>query len=159
MNTSKSQTKLLLVDDDPAMIALLNKVIAKAFADEISIEAVTDPLEALHRMEAGRFDILITDLEMPAINGLQLLSFAKQRNPCMQVLFLTGQSCHDALLEALEKSASDYLLKPIDRDLLVTLVQQAMDRQQRWQRALAATWRQQRKNQPSEPLRTPSDIR
>jgi len=69
----KKTTKLLLVDDDPSMVRLLNKIIERQFADEMELICLTDPKEARRQIEGQLFDILITDLEMPGVNGLELL--------------------------------------------------------------------------------------
>lgn len=137
-------SRLIVIDDDPAIIRLLGHAIETAFAGEITVDTMTDPADALRRIDGGCVDILLTDLEMPAINGLELLRFAKRKNPCTQVVFLTGNSTQQALLEALEHGAADYLLKPIDRDALVAIVREAHDRGVRWRAALAETWRRSR---------------
>ena len=142
--TPKICSRLVVIDDDPAITRLLGHAIETAFAGEIAVDTMTDPADALRHIEGGCVDILLTDLEMPAINGLELLSFAKRKNPCTQVIFLTGNSTQQALLEALEHGAADYLLKPIDRDALVAIVREAHERGVRWRTALAETWRRSR---------------
>ncbi|NOY41803.1 MAG: response regulator [Planctomycetes bacterium] len=142
MATQTPALTLLLVDDDPSMVRLLSKVIERSFSDKINVESLTDPVEARERISEGGIDILVTDLEMPSVNGLELLRCAKRRNACTQVLFLTGHSTLDSLLDAFEFGATDYLLKPVDQDQLLELVEQAHVRQRRWQRALADTWQQ-----------------
>ena len=132
-------TTLLLVDDDPSIVRLLTRVIERSFRDQIEIQSLTNPLEARKCIDNKLFDVLITDLEMPDINGLELLRLAKRRNPCTQVFFITAHSTFEALLDALEMGASDYLLKPIDQVELVELLNQAQARHQRWKGALAGT--------------------
>ncbi len=132
---------LLLVDDDPSMVRLLSTVLGRSFGDEIQIETLTDPEAARVRINNGGVDILLTDLEMPNIDGLELLHCAKKRNAFTQVLFLTGHSSQDTLLDALENGATDYLLKPVDHEQLLDLIAQVHKRQRRWQQALADTWR------------------
>jgi DNA-binding response OmpR family regulator len=82
---------------------------------------------------------------MPQIDGIELLRFAKSRNALTQVLFLTGHSTQDTLLGALEFGATDYLLKPIDREQLVARLQEAQSRKRRWQQALGEVWKKRRK--------------
>ena len=137
---------LLFVDDDPSMVRLISKIIEVGCGERIKLESLTDPAKALVRIEQGGIDILLTDLDMPGINGLGLLKCAKRRNACTQVLFLTGHSTQAALLEALELGATDYLLKPLDREQVVELVLLAHERTHRWRKALADTWRQRRKS-------------
>jgi len=141
------QTKLLLVDDDPGMVRLLAKIIERSFGDRMTLHSLTDPKEARHWIEEHVVDILVTDLEMPGVNGLELLRCAKRRNPCTQVLFLTGHSTVDALTDALELGATDYLLKPLDQTELIELVGDAEKRLRRWREALAATLNARNKRQ------------
>ena len=79
---------------------------------------------------------MISDIEMPEIDGMSMLVFAKRRNAWTQVVFLTGHSNWMLVTEAVEKGASDFLLKPIKRDELCNIVQQHIDRAARWQAAL-----------------------
>jgi DNA-binding NtrC family response regulator len=139
-NPCDKKTKLLLVDDDPSMVRLLTKVIDRSFGQEIELHSLTDPTMAREAVERELIDILVTDLEMPGTNGLSLLRCAKRRNALTQVLFVTGQSSLDALSDALELGATDYLLKPLDQVELVELLEQAQKRVQRWRQALAGTF-------------------
>ncbi len=135
----KRTTTLLLIDDDPCMVRLLDKIIERQFPGEMELTCLTDPREAQKQIEAQIVDILVTDLEMPGINGLELLRCAKRRNACTQVLFMTGHSTLDALTDALELGATDYLLKPLDQSQLIKLVGDAQERLLRWREALAGT--------------------
>jgi len=139
--------KLLLVDDDPSMVRLLTKILQRTFADRMELHAVTCPKEARSCIEGNIIDILVTDLEMPGVNGLELLRCAKRRNVCAQVLFVTGHSTLDALTDALELGATDYLLKPLDQAELVELISDAERRVRRWREALAGTLVASRENQ------------
>jgi two-component system response regulator YesN len=144
MNSILNPTTLLLVDDDPSMVRLLKKLIERSCGDQLQMETLTDSAAALERIDRGGIDILVSDLDMPGIDGLDLLRCAKQRSACTQVLFLTGQSTQQAIMEAMELGATDYLLKPAGHEELLELIRQAQGRQRRWQQALAATWKQRR---------------
>lgn len=144
MSQSEKPTTLLMVDDDASLVRLLSKLIERSCGESIRLEALTDPVAALMRIEEGGVDILLSDLEMPGIDGLELLRSAKQRNAFTQVLFITGQSTQERLIDALELGATDYLLKPIDHEQLVELIHQSQSRQQRWKHALASTWQQRK---------------
>jgi DNA-binding NtrC family response regulator len=144
MPTSTHASRLLLIDDDGSMVRFLSEVIRAGLGDQIVLEPLTDPETARQRIDHGGVDILLTDLEMPGVDGLSLLRTAKQRNAFTQVLFLTGHSTQDALLDALELGATDYLLKPVDREQLLNIVGQAHGRGTRWRQALAETWRRRK---------------
>jgi DNA-binding NtrC family response regulator len=134
------KTKLLLVDDDAAMVRLLTKVIERSFHEEIELRALTDANEALETIENQLIDLLITDLEMPGVDGLGLLRCAKRRNALTQILLITGNSTVHSLADALEMGATDYLVKPLDQAELIELLGQAQKRVRRWRQALADTF-------------------
>ena len=136
---ANTKTKLLLVDDDPAMVRLLSRVIDRSFGEKIALHSLTDPAKARDVIERDLIDILVTDLDMPGINGLGLLRCAKRNNALTQVLFVTGRSSVDALIDALELGATDYLLKPLDQGEMLELLGQAQKRVERWRHALAGT--------------------
>jgi DNA-binding NtrC family response regulator len=131
--------KLVLIDDDPSMVRCLASIIHRAFHDDIEMLSFSEPTIAQDYLERELVHIVVTDLEMSQIDGLALLRMAKHRNPCAQVLLVTGHSSVDALLAALEYGASDYLLKPIDEALFIQLIRDALARVSRWQKALAGT--------------------
>jgi DNA-binding NtrC family response regulator len=85
-------TRVLLVDDDPQMVRLVEAVIHKEFPRSIQIMTAVDTAIASQYLEANIVDLLITDLEMPGLNGLELLRIAKRRNVWTQVLLLTNQA-------------------------------------------------------------------
>ena len=97
MSRYDHSTTLLLVDDDPSMVRLLAKIIDRSFGDRMQLQSLTDPEEARQWIEQNLVDILVTDLEMPGVNGLELLRCTKRKNPCAQVLFVTGHSTLEAL--------------------------------------------------------------
>ncbi len=132
-------TKLLLVDDDPSMVRLLTAVLQRSFHEAIEVNCLTNPEDAMAWIEREVVEILITDLEMPGISGLELLQCAKRRNAFTQVFFITGHSTLDALMGAFEMGATDYLLKPLDQPQLIELVDDAQKRLRRWREALAGT--------------------
>ena len=142
MTHAARPSSLLVVDDDPAMIRLLECKLSNAIDPGLEVEYLSDPAIAAARLEQGGVDILLTDLEMPGINGLELTKLAKQRNAWTQIILLTGNSSLEALLDAMEAGATDYLLKQSPTDELLALVADARKRLARWQSALINTWRQ-----------------
>ncbi|MFY7875428.1 MAG: response regulator [Pirellula sp.] len=142
--TSTSFPHLLLVDDDISILRLIEKVLKKSLGDAITMESVVDARDAVARIDQGDVELLITDLEMPGISGLDLLQRAKKQKPCTQVILLTGSTDSDSLLDALEMGANDYLVKPVDLQMLEQLVSEAMQRLSRWKQALRETWAKKR---------------
>jgi CheY-like chemotaxis protein len=80
-STLKHTTRLLLVDDEPIMVRLLAKVIERSFGAGMELHCLTDAAEARRCIQQGLFDILLTDLEMPGVSGLELLRWMRRKNP------------------------------------------------------------------------------
>ena len=130
---------VLLVDDDPDMLRLLEGYMTEQWDGRLRVQAFADPEAARQCLETSLIDILITDLDMPEIGGLQLLRCAKRRNAWTQVVVVTGHSQRHALMDAMDLGASDYLVKPLDINELEQCVQEAVSRLRRWQHSLAKT--------------------
>lgn len=140
---AETTAKLLFVDDDEDQLKLIvrfSSAVTEA-REKLTVMAISDPVIAEEWIDKGGVDILITDLDMPTVDGLELLRRAKGRNAHTQVIFMTANSTHEALLEAMEHGASDYLIKPIKKDTLNMLIEQALERKDRWCQSLAKTWK------------------
>ena len=120
--SSSRPVRILLVDDDPTIVELLEQIIRHAFPDEVQIKTAIDPKEARRHLEAEVVDLLVTDLEMPGISGVELLRCAKRRNTWTQVLMVTAHSSLDAVTDAMDLGASDYLLKPLNESQLLEAI-------------------------------------
>jgi len=130
---------LLLLDDDTSLVHLVEKYLESDLTYDVELHTMSDPEEARQWIEEHCCDILVSDIEMPGIDGLEMLRFAKQRNAWTQVIFMTGHSTWGRIAEAIENGATDYLLKPINREELVDVVSQQCSRLIRWQIALKGT--------------------
>jgi YesN/AraC family two-component response regulator len=139
MTNPAPKLNVLLVDDDPAIVRLVSQVLQTHFADRISLAGQTDSNSAMVWLDHNCCDLLLSDISMPGIDGLELLKVAKRRNAWTQVIFLTAHSTWERIDQAIESGASDYLLKPIDRRELIMLVEQVAARCARWRSAVAET--------------------
>ena len=100
---------VLVIDDDPSIVRLLTLLIERRLGDKLNVCGLTDSGEALAWLERNCCDILVSDIDMPDVDGLQMLRYAKRRNAWTQVIFITAHSTWDRLTEAVEFGASDYL--------------------------------------------------
>lgn len=139
MATQVRKLNLTIIDDDPQMVRFLETVIRRELDPILNIQVYTDPLLGRAALDQCCCDVLLTDLQMPDINGLDLLRFTKRRNSWTQVLFMTAHSSWDAIAEAIDHGASDYLLKPVNQVELIELLSQAHGRFTRWQTAARLT--------------------
>jgi two-component system, cell cycle response regulator len=120
-----ADSKVLLVDDDPAMLRILSKWLEKA---GYPVRTATDGHQALALIEADRPDILITDWEMPRMDGLELCRRVRQmRLPhYLYILFLTVKSTSESVVAGLEVGADDFLTKPVDQAELLARMRAGM---------------------------------
>ena len=117
--------RILVVDDEPDVLAVLVDVFEAA---GYSPWYTTDGREAARLLETADFDVVVSNVLMPHLNGLQLLKLAKRRNPDTQVLLLTGNFSQEIALEALNNGATDILRKPFSNDQLLAAVKEAIGR-------------------------------
>jgi len=136
---SRHVLNLLVLDDDPAIVRLVAAVLRRQFCEELTVHALADPVDARDWLDENCCDILISDIEMPQLDGLDILRFAKQRNPWTQVIFITGHSTIDRISAAIENGATDYLVKPIDDGELIAVVSEQLVRIRRWLTAVHGT--------------------
>ncbi len=144
MNSTTS-LRLLLVDDDPYQVDYIAYLLRQSLPTNVEMITMSDPQAALEYLRSTMIDLLVTDLDMPQVRGLDLLQAARQRSPAVQAFVLTAASTWDELIRALDLGATDYLLKPVDPALLVDLIAGSVERIVRWRAALAGTFELKRK--------------
>ena len=105
----------------------------------MEVHSFTDPREAKGWHSINCCDLLLLDIVMPHVDGLELLQHAKRRNAWTQAILITAYSTCNRLLKAVDLGAIDYLLKPIDHDLLTAVIEHEIARFNRWQKALYGT--------------------
>jgi two-component system, chemotaxis family, chemotaxis protein CheY len=117
--------RILVVDDDPVMRRVLLSVLERAQYDVL---ASTDGREAWTELAEARIDLVITDREMPAMNGLELLRAVRQspRHGGVPVIMLTGSVLESAPHEADAEGASAFLTKPVSSRELLDLVERLL---------------------------------
>ena len=121
---SESPKHLLLVDDEAA----LREAIAERLTDHgFVVEQATSGEEALERLSAFAFDILITDLKLPGINGRQVLDAAVARYPDLIAIVITGYGTVKDAVDAIKQGAADFITKPFQFDALMHVLRSAME--------------------------------
>lgn len=106
---------LMIVDDEPIIIKGLTNIVKKSNTPCKEIVTASDGHDALEKMEAFKPDLLITDIEMAEMNGLELIREAQERQLCKRFIILTGYEETVYLREAIRRKVIDYLLKPINK--------------------------------------------
>jgi DNA-binding NtrC family response regulator len=119
---------LVIVDDDAAIVRIVEHIVAVHLSELYAVTRFTDSRAARDWLEQHACDVLISDVEMPGVGGVELLRSGKRRNAGMQAVFLTAHSSWDRIAEAIENGVNDYLLKPVDQAGLVKVLRQAYER-------------------------------
>ena len=116
--------RILIADDDRATLHLLQGLLKNAgYATEVA----KDGLEAQERLLRGRFDLLLLDIWMPRLNGLELLASLKKRKKGPRVVVMTSDDTPDTLLKAIREQAYRYLHKPVDPKQLIETLEQVLE--------------------------------
>jgi nitrogen regulation protein NR(I) len=115
--------KILLVEDDSAIVITLSRVLADEGCD-VAVEKRGDT--ALARARDGVFDVVITDLKLPGLDGLSLVRDLHTARPRLPILMMTAHGSTETAIEAIQAGAYDYLVKPLEIPALLELVEQAV---------------------------------
>ena len=133
---------IVTIEDDPAQARWINRILSKFVPEDVELTSFTDARAAHAHLSDVWTDIVVTDLDMPEVDGLELIRQAKRLNPWVQSLILTAYSTSSALVTAGDIGAADYLVKPVSEGEIEEIVQQAISRLRRWRRSLSDTlWR------------------
>jgi DNA-binding response OmpR family regulator len=111
-----SENSILIIDDEPNLRRSLALILQR---EGYSVTTAGNAQEAYQCLEAGPYSLVFLDLKMPDVNGLDLLPEIREMYPDMPVLILTAHATLDSAIEAVRKGARDYLLKPIEPDLIL----------------------------------------
>jgi len=117
------KAQILILDDEPIVCKRLRPAFQKAGYE---VETFTDSASAMARIEAKRFDIVITDLKMQGTDGMQLLSRTKEIWPDTNVIVITGFATSETAKESLLKGAFDFIAKPFKLNDIVDTVRRVL---------------------------------
>ena len=117
--------RILIIDDEKDMLVLLKRIIT----EETDHEAVTesDPHRALELFRENPFSLVITDLKMPKMDGMQVLEKVKEMDPNVTVVILTAFATIENAVEAIQKGAYDYITKPFRRERILLTIGKVME--------------------------------
>ncbi|MGD8562270.1 MAG: response regulator [Desulfarculaceae bacterium] len=108
--------KLMLVDDEERFLQTTNKLLAKKGYEAVT---ATSGAEALDKLEVSIIDVVILDVKMPGMDGVETLKQIKSRFPLVEVIMLTGHGTINSAVDGMKTGAFDYLTKPCDLDELL----------------------------------------
>ena len=116
--------KLLIVDDEPDMLKLLSMIIREKTPYEVT--TTNNPLEALDFVKKGGFDIVIADLKMPGLDGIELLDAVKSIEQDIPVVIITAYGTVESAAETIEKGGFDFITKPFRKEQILMTIDKAL---------------------------------
>ncbi|MEI6168550.1 MAG: sigma-54 dependent transcriptional regulator [bacterium] len=116
--------RILLIDDEPRMLSLLNTILK---GEGYTLTPVQDSSKVPEILNTETFDLMITDIRMTPIDGLELLKIARQVRPAMPVIILTAYGSVETAIEAMKLGTFDYVTKPFKMDELLITIQRALE--------------------------------
>lgn len=116
--------RVLVVDDEQIIRESISFILKK---EGFSVVEAANGKEAYNNLLTDTFDVIITDLEMPEMKGIELLEHARHINPQSMVIIITAYGSLETAIEALRKGASDYILKPLEFDELLVKIRRLLD--------------------------------
>ncbi len=116
--------RILVVDDEKAILVALRGLFTK---EGYEVDTASSGEEAVRKLDAGGFHVVVTDLSMDGITGMQVLERARAFHPDLAVVMITAHGSEKAAVQAMKLGATDYLPKPFDNDELRIVVRKAME--------------------------------
>ncbi len=116
--------RLLVVDDEPDMLKLLSMIIREKTPYELT--TTNNPVEALDLAKKGGFDLVITDLKMPGLDGIELLEAIRRVDANIPVIFVTAYGTVESAAEAIEKGGFDFITKPFRKEQILFTIDRAI---------------------------------
>jgi DNA-binding NtrC family response regulator len=116
---------VLLVDDDRDF---LDTLVERLRMREIKVDGVYSGEAALEYLDKKQVDVIVLEVRMPEMSGIETLKGIKKRNTLIEVIMLTGHANMEVAIESMELGAFDYLLKPIEIDALLYKIQDAFQK-------------------------------
>jgi DNA-binding NtrC family response regulator len=117
--------RVLVVDDEPDFLETLVKRLKRR---KVDASGVSSGVEALRMLEQEHFDVVILDIRMPGMDGIETLREMKRKRPLMEVILLTGHASVESGMQGMQLGAFDYVMKPAEFDDIMEKVRQAFER-------------------------------
>jgi DNA-binding NtrC family response regulator len=115
--------KIIIIDDEKIVCDMAQRVLTQ---EGYEVETFTDSQQALERIKNQKFDLVITDLKMENVDGMDILREVNQRYPDAKVIMLTAYATLDAAIEAIRERIFDFFPKPVKIDDLKNSVKKAL---------------------------------
>jgi two-component system OmpR family response regulator len=117
--------RVLVVDDE---IDFLETIVKRLQARNINVSGVESGRQALEAIGEQDFDVVILDVKMPGMDGIETLREMKKKKPLVEVIILTGHASVESGIQGMQLGAFDYVMKPVALDELLEKIRQAYER-------------------------------
>tara|TARA_R110002050_G_scaffold114468_6_gene229986 strand:+ start:2646 stop:3986 length:1341 start_codon:yes stop_codon:yes gene_type:complete len=114
---------ILIIDDDVTFCLMLKTLLEK---NHYTVTTVFSPVEATRMIQGTAYDVVLTDLRMPDISGMELIRLVKSQSPNTQIVMMTGYADISTAIESIKKGAFNYIPKPLSPDELLNVVKEAL---------------------------------
>ncbi|AEB09616.1 sigma-54-dependent transcriptional regulator [Desulfobacca acetoxidans] len=117
--------KILLVDDEPDMLDMLEMIITDKTPHQVT--TTNNPLELTELLTRDTFDLVITDLKMPSMDGIEVIKAVKQHDPDTPVVMITAFGTIESAEEAVRQGAYDFITKPFRKEQILVAISRALE--------------------------------
>jgi DNA-binding NtrC family response regulator len=131
--------RILVVDDEPNMLRLLKTIIMDKTGYEVT--TTNNPLEVSKLLQEDHYDLVITDLKMPLVDGIDLIEIIKKIEATLPIIVITAYGTVETAEEAIQKGAYDFITKPFRKETILITIKRALE-WKRMQGELAALKKQ-----------------
>lgn len=119
---------LLIVDDEEYLRTLLENELGDS--DEFTVDTAADGSQAINKIQQKVYDVLLLDIKMPRVSGIEVLQFVQEYSPTTQVIILTNYADIKTAIQTIKMGAYDFLAKPYDIDELFNTIHRAIERKE-----------------------------
>ncbi|NTU42579.1 MAG: response regulator [Nitrospirales bacterium] len=116
--------RILVVDDEEIILTSCERILAP---EGYQVDMAVSGKDALSLLEKGSYDLIITDIKMPEMDGIEFMGLVREKKPDIAIIVITGYPSQESIREALSLRIVDYLPKPFSPTLLIEVVQKAME--------------------------------
>ena len=127
--------RILVVDDEPNMLRLLKTILMDRTGYEVA--TTNNPLEVSKLLQEQPYDLVVTDLKMPLVDGIDLIDIIKKINADLPIIIITAYGTIETAEEAIQKGAYDFITKPFRKETILITIKRALE-WRRMQKELAA---------------------
>ncbi len=118
-------SRILILDDDQAVLNCFQTLLAQV--GRYQVEVLADSTRAVETIAAGRFDLILLDMDMPVVSGMEVLRYVRKQHPGIAVVVITGVEDVELAVESMKLGAFDYLCKPVMNERLIACLDRALE--------------------------------